>query len=616
MPSRSVARFYVRRIRRVLHGVPRLLSFLVASALHAIGHALVALVAGAVALSLTERFVARSAAVVSSSPLGSEILSADRALFLSLVGLCVVFVKGAAGAYATFVQARVAGEVGSELRLELLDALLAIHRLQRPRHDDHGADVGATAQAVVALTDRVREVEVGLEQGLLGGARAVAQIAPIAALLVALSGRMAIAAGFVLLAFGALLGRIRSGYRRATQRAARAREQLLEAADEAVRHADLWVTYGAEAKVRGVVRRLGDAIAGGAARLQVRAAILSGANEVLGAAALVAAIAASRAGWLGHAPDGNTLFLFAIAFFLAYRPLREIAEARLAMARAQGVYDDLARVIDEGAAERARRMPVASVVPLPRAPSQGNAQAPAQDRSIEGRPLGGPPGEPLRSWPLAALELRSLRLARGAGAALTLRIEAGAIAVLAGPTGVGKTTLLRTLLGLERATSGDILFDGQALGDAMAGPSARPFVWVPQDAPLLADTLAANVALGSPGTAGMPDVDPTDALEAVGAAHLVLALRGDRLGAGGRVVSGGERQWIALARAIATRQPVLLLDEPTSGLDGESQERVLGAIARLRGKRTVLLVTHRPEPLAIADLVVRFDARGAIERAA
>ena len=81
MPSGSVARFYLRRVRRVLHGVPRLLSFLLASALHAIGHALVALVAGAVALSLTERFVAGSAAVASSSPPGSEILVRQIALF-------------------------------------------------------------------------------------------------------------------------------------------------------------------------------------------------------------------------------------------------------------------------------------------------------------------------------------------------------------------------------------------------------------------------------------------------------------------------------------------------------------------------------------------------------
>jgi len=584
MSSESVARFYFRRLRRALHGVPQLLSFFLASALHAIGHALVALVGGAVALSLTDRFGAGHPASDSSSLSATASLSANRAFSLSLVGLGVVFVKAAAGAYATFVQARVAGEVGSELRLELLDALLAIHRLHRPRQDDHGTHVGGTARAVVALTDRVRDMETGLEQGFLGGARAVAQLAPIAALLVFLSGRMAVAAAVVLGAFGALLGWVRAGYRRATQRASQAREELLEAADEAVRHADLWVTYGAEAKARRLVRGLGEAIAAGAARLQVRAATLSGANEVLGAAALVVAVGASRAGFLGRAPDGRTLLLFAIAFFLAYRPLREIAEARLAMARAQGAFDDLRRVIDEGS-ERCATAPPA----------------------FEGS--GGSPSS--RTWRPGLLELRSLRLPRGVGtASLTLRIEPGAIAVLVGPTGVGKTTLLRTLLGLERAAGGEILFDGEPLGDAPAGPGSRPFAWVPQDAPLVADTLSANVALGAPESEG------SAALEAMGAAHLAVSLGSARLGAGGRGVSGGERQWIALARAIATRQPVLLLDEPTSGLDAASQQRVLGAIARLRGKRTVLLVTHRPEPLEIADVVVRLDARGAIERAA
>jgi ABC-type transport system involved in cytochrome bd biosynthesis fused ATPase/permease subunit len=207
------------------------------------------------------------------------------------------------------------------------------------------------------------------------------------------------------------------------------------------------------------------------------------------------------------------------------------------------------------------------------------------------------------------MELRSLQLARGTDAPINVLIEAGSIAVLVGPTGIGKTTLLRTLLGLERAASGEIIFDGRPVGEAPAGPSSRPFVWVPQDAPLLADTLAANVSLGA-------DADAASALGELGAGHLVAALQSDRLGAGGRAVSGGERQWIALARAIATEQPVLLLDEPTSGLDAESQRRVLAAIARLRGRRTVLMVTHRPEPEAIADRVVRLDGRGAIERAA
>jgi ATP-binding cassette subfamily B protein len=229
----------------------------------------------------------------------------DRAFLLTGIGLGVVAVKGVAGVYATYVQGRVAGEVGGSLRLALLDSLLAIHRLRRPRQDDHGRTGGSPpAHAVAALTERVHEVELGLKLGLLGGARAVAQLVPLAVVLVALSPRMAVVAVVVLGGFGALLGRLRAGYQRATGSAARERARLMEAADEAVRHADLWVSYGAEAKARSTVRRLGEGLARGSARLEARAAALSGANEVLGAAALVLAVVASRAGWLGAVASG------------------------------------------------------------------------------------------------------------------------------------------------------------------------------------------------------------------------------------------------------------------------------------------------------------------------
>jgi ATP-binding cassette, subfamily B, bacterial len=69
-------------------------------------------------------------------------------------------------------------------------------------------------------------------------------------------------------------------------------------------------------------------------------------------------------------------------------------------------------------------------------------------------------------------------------------------------------------------------------------------------------------------------------------------------------VSGGERKWIALARALATGLPVLLLDEPTAGLDRAAQGRVLNALARLRGERTIILVSHQVEVVALADRVV------------
>jgi ATP-binding cassette subfamily B protein len=571
--------YYVTVLKRILRG-PARIAFLLASTMHAVGHALLALATGAMVAALARCWAVSGAGFGQGSGNQTGVALADRAFFWSLIGLGVVLVKCATGVYATYVQGRLAGEVGANLRLELLDGLLAAHRLRQPRHDDQGAlEPSGTARGVAALTERVHEVEIGLKQGLIGGARAVAQLAPLAVVLVALSARTAATAGLLLVVFGALLGRARLEYRRAAIRAAGQRTRLLEAADESVRHAELWVSYGAEAKARSSLGILGDAIASSAAKLDARAAALSGANEVLGALALAAAVGASRVRWLGAVPDGGTLLAFAVAFFLAYRPLRDLTDARLALARAAAAYGDLWPSLCAGV-DAAR-------TPRDREPT---SEHPA--------------------WPLAPLELIGLCLFRGSCGPLTLRIEPGSIVVIAGATGVGKTTLLRTLLGFERAAAGRVLFDGVSIGDAPAGLSARPFAWVPQDAPLLADTLDANIALGATHRAARA------ALEPIGATHLMRSLEGVRLGAGGRAVSGGERQWIALARAIATCQPVLLLDEPTSGLDAEAQRRVLEAVACLRGLRTVLLVTHRSEPFAVADLVLRLDSTGAMPHAA
>lgn len=499
----------------------------------------------------------------------------------AVVGLGAMLLKVVGQSWSVYLQSQLAGEVGIWVRQRVLDAWLSDHRWRAVRQLDHGgkdgtdaSDVGTRgpwAQHVAALTERVHDLERGLEIGLLGGVRAITQLVPLAVVLVAISPRLAAASMFVFAPFGALLGYVRKKYKRGLLTRAAHGEALLEAADEAVRHADLWATYGAVPKVQAHMARLGQEMTRHAARMEASAATLSGSNEVLGALALVLALFAARAGWLGEGAAGGTLLPFAIAFFLAYRPLRELTDARLALVRARVAVDA-----------------VGDLSALPR-----------EEKKESGAGVGREPRD---------LEIEGLALGRGKTGAISFRAGAGEIVVVLGPTGVGKTTLLRTLLGLERAVGGHVRYGGADVTDAPIGPGTRPFAWVPQDSPLLLDTLEANVCVA-------PDADAAeDCLDAVGAHHLVTQLGTRRLGSDERPVSGGERQWIGLARAMATKSPVLLLDEPTSGLDGAAQARVLQAIARLRGKRTVILVTHRTEPSTVADVIVRLsdDAQGAV----
>jgi len=567
-------------------------------AMHALGHAGLALAAGASARALMASMaptlpgLASAVAGKEGASVGAPPDALGAALAAAVVGLAAATAKALGGAHASYVQARLSAEVGAALRLAVLDQWLdaSANGVGRARHLDQGVanaapggrpeplpgarSTGALARGVTAMTGHVREVEAGVRVGALGGVRAVAQLVPLVAALVWLAPRLAVVALAAVAPFALALALVRRRTRGAHVRATSDAEALLEAADEAVRHADLWRSYGAQSKVRAHVASLGAAQAARAARVEGASALLSGANEVMAALALVLAIAAARAGWFVAATDGATLVAFAATFFLAYRPLRDLGDARMAWARASAAYEAIA--------------PLCARV-LTRRDDLGSGRA-GDVAASDAHPRGSP-------WPSAALEVRGLELSRGRAARCSFRVEPGQIVAVVGENGVGKTTLLRTLLGLDDARGGAILFDGEDLVSRPAGPDGRPFAWVPQEAPLLADTLASNVRLGG-------EADPARVLGELGAGRLAGALGGERLGAGGRAVSGGERQWIALARALATRQPVLLLDEPTSGLDAASQAHVLDAIARLRGRRSVLLVTHRPEPLAVADAVI------------
>jgi ABC-type multidrug transport system fused ATPase/permease subunit len=557
--------FTVRRlISRSERGGGRLLwAFAGATLVQAGAHGAMAASAGLLGQALVGRqFEARGALVDSPPRLFSP-------LFLCLVGLAAALTKACAGAVGTYAQKRAAFRVGSAVRREIADAILRA-----------GQAAPSAAHAHAALAVRLREVERGVDEGVLAGARAAGTLVPLAGALILLSSALALAALTTLVPFTLVLGWARRRLRATNTRAFRLAERLHAGLDELVRHLDLWRTYGAALRIRRALEISGEEAGQAAARADASRALMSGANEVLAAAALLAAVALVERG--GIALGQGPLVAFAAVFFLMYRPLRDLGDARTAVERGGHALEAL----DEIRADLGRDTALHSL---------GRLRTP---------------------WPAAPLDVRSLSVLRGAYATPPASLEAapGEFVALVGPTGSGKTSLLRALLGLERDVAGTIRYGDRDLSAAGVGPAERPFAWVPQEPAIVSGTLSDNVALGLPepagtGMGGAPGLrEEAETLAMIGATPL-LGRRDDQLTAGGPELSGGERQWVAIARALSTGLPVLLLDEPTAGLDAASQERVLDALASLRGKRTVILVTHRPEPLALADRIIRLGWR-------
>jgi thiol reductant ABC exporter CydD subunit len=178
----------------------------------------------------------------------------------------------------------------------------------------------------------------------------------------------------------------------------------------------------------------------------------------------------------------------------------------------------------------------------------------------------------------------------------------GRILAVTGPSGAGKTTLLSVLLGVRHPDAGTVTVVGdgrQALLDELDLDQWRAqLAWVDQSPYLFAGTIADNVRLARPDA---PDHDVRDALDAAGLTAVSADLS---VGEGGGTLSAGERRRVAIARAVLRNAPLVLLDEPTAGLDADTELEVLAAVRRLASNSIVIMVSHRPAAIAIADDVV------------
>ncbi|MFF9349252.1 ABC transporter ATP-binding protein [Streptomyces sp. NPDC014734] len=192
-----------------------------------------------------------------------------------------------------------------------------------------------------------------------------------------------------------------------------------------------------------------------------------------------------------------------------------------------------------------------------------------------------------------------------------LSIPVGRTVAFVGETGAGKSTLVKLVVRFYDVTAGTVRVDGHDLRTLELGDYRRRLGIVPQEPHLTGGTVYDAIAYGRPGAA---EGDVEAAARAVGAHELLSRLPGGYrhpVGEGGRTLSAGQRQLIALARAQLISPDVLLLDEATSALDPVTEAAVSDAMAKLAEGRTSLIVAHRLTTAARADHIVVLAA-GAI----
>jgi ATP-binding cassette subfamily C protein EexD len=194
---------------------------------------------------------------------------------------------------------------------------------------------------------------------------------------------------------------------------------------------------------------------------------------------------------------------------------------------------------------------------------------------------------------------------------VSFELAAGETVAMIGPSAAGKTTLARLIVGNWQPQRGNVRLDGADISNWEADELGPHVGYLPQDIELFAGTVRDNIAR----MGGGEDAAVIEAAKNADVHEMILQLPNGyetEIGDGGAWLSGGQRQRIALARALYGNPKLLVLDEPSSSLDAAAELRMIQTLAALKGKSTVVLVTHRLNILALADKVMILRG-GAIE---
>lgn len=266
-------------------------------------------------------------------------------------------------------------------------------------------------------------------------------------------------------------------------------------------------------------------------------------------------------------------------------------------------------------AEDAAAVGAAGPAPAAGSPARREEDPPAFRRSLTLRevsfrypaPRSAEEPPPREAASTGASRAEPARLPGPALRGVTITLEPGEFIALSGPSGAGKSTLADLLLGLLRPSNGEVLVDGAPLDHSNLRRWRASCAIVPEVPHLFHDTVRANLAW--PGR----DLDPgrlRAALEAAAAEFVTRLPRGldTMVGERGGRLSAGERQRIALARALLREPTLLVLDEATGALDAATESRIVESLRALASRMTIFAVTHRRPLLDGAHRVLRLEA--------
>jgi subfamily B ATP-binding cassette protein MsbA len=198
---------------------------------------------------------------------------------------------------------------------------------------------------------------------------------------------------------------------------------------------------------------------------------------------------------------------------------------------------------------------------------------------------------------------------------VNIDIKAGQVVALVGRSGSGKSTLVNLLLRFYEPQAGRILLDGDNVQDIVRTDLRRQVALVNQQVVLFNGTIADNIAYGAMHDA--TDVQVTAAATAARVTEFTQRMPdglNTLVGESGVLLSGGQMQRIAIARALLKNAPLLVLDEATSALDTESERHIQAALDEVMQNRTTLVIAHRLSTIEQADVILVMDQGRVVEQ--